>query len=329
VSETDNMPAWSGKRGAYEVWFLTCSDGTTGTGYWIRSTLTAPTEGPPFGALWFARFDRSNTGRTFGIHRRFAFDDVKLGTDAFDVRIADATFRSGHLEGSLQGAGRRVRWSLDFPTGGETYRLLPPTMYRGGLAPTKPYSPNVATAVSGRIEIDGEVTELSEVSAQQGHLFGREHARRWAWAHCADFEGEEAVVHALTAQGRRGPFDTPFVTSVGVRWQDRWIRFSKVSRRREFNLGIWRINLGSRHHRLTGRFEAPADAMIRTKYHDPDGTPRYCHNSEVASSRLVLFERRAGGFEELALLESRGTTHAEWSGLTPARSVPTEHVEVG
>ena len=48
----------------------------------------------------------------------------------------------------------------------------------------------------------------------------------------------------------------------------------------------------------------------------------------VDSSRLVLFERRPGGFEELALLESNGTTHAEFAGLTPARSVAREHVEV-
>jgi hypothetical protein len=69
--------------------------------------------------------------------------------------------------------------------------------------------------------------------------------------------------------------------------------------------------------------------MIRARYEDPDGDARYCHNSEVASCRLVLFERRAGGFDELAVLESNGTTHAEWSGRTPARSVTTEHVEVG
>jgi hypothetical protein len=253
---------------------------------------------------------------------------VSLSRDEFDVRIAGSAFRSGHLDGLLEGAGRRITWDLDFRTGGETYRLLPGPMYRGGVALTKPFSPNVSTSVTGRIEVDSEGVDLTEVPAQQGHLFGTEHAQRWAWAHCSDFEGEDAIVHALTAQGRRGPFDTPFITSIGVRWHDRWIRLSHVSRRRQFNLGTWRINMGNRHYRLTGRFEAPTDAMIRAKYHDPDGTPRYCHNSEVASSRLVLFERRPGGFEELALLESRGTTHAEWSGRTPARSVTAEHVEV-
>ena len=42
----------------------------------------------------------------------------------------------------------------------------------------------------------------------------------------------------------------------------------------------------------------------------------------------MVFERRDGGFEELALLESRGGTHTEFAGLTPARSVVREHVEV-
>ena len=92
---------------------------------------------------------------------------------------------------------------------------------------------------------------------------------------------------------------------------------------------MWRLNLGNREFRLTGRFEAPVEALIRAEYRDPDGRPRHCHNSEVASCRLVLFERRSGGYEEVALLESRGTTHAEWAGRTPARSVAREHVEVG
>ena len=58
------------------------------------------------------------------------------------------------------------------------------------------------------------------------------------------------------------------------------------------------------------------------------GVPRFCHNTEVASARLALFERRVGGFEEIALLESNGTTHAEWAGLTPAAAVVREHVDL-
>ena len=328
VSEQDNTPLWTGRPGTYEVWFLTVSDLGTGRAYWIRSTLTAPEAGSPYGVVWFAQFDRGNPRETFGLHRKYPIDAVKVGPDGFDVGIGESAFRSGHLQGAIEGAGRRVRWDLAFPTGEETYRLLPDLMYRGSLAPTKPYSPNVSTPVSGTVEVDGQAVELQGGSGQQGHLFGTQHAQRWAWAHCAAFEGEEAVVHALTAQGRRGPFTTPFVTNVGIRWQGRWIRLTKLSRRRDFNLGTWHVDVGNRRYRLAGRVEAPAEALIRARYEDPSGDPRFCHNSEVASCRLALFERKAGGFEEVALLESRGTTHAEWAGRTPARSVPHEHVEV-
>jgi hypothetical protein len=328
VSEEENRPAWTGRPGGYEVWFLTCSEPAEGAGYWIRSTLHAPQRGDPYGMVWFARFDRADPNDTLGLHRRFGMESVKIAPEGFDVQIGDSVFRSGQLQGSIEGSGHRVRWDLQFDTGTETYRLLPDLMYRGSLAPTKPYSPNVQTAVSGVVEVDGTTHELRGAPAQQGHLFGIRHAERWAWAHCGAFDDEDAVVHAITAQGRRGPLTTPFVTSVGVRWQGRWIRLRKVSRRRDFGLGTWRIDVNSRRYRLTGRVEVTPTDLIRARYEDPSGLPRYCHNSEIASSRFTLFERRAGGFEELALLQSRGTTHAEWAGMTPARAVPHEHVEV-
>ena len=80
---------------------------------------------------------------------------------------------------------------------------------------------------------------------------------------------------------------------------------------------------------MAGRVAADPGLMVRARYLDPDGTPRWCHNSEVASSRLVLFERHSGGFEEVASLSSVGTTHAEWGGRTPAPGEFVEHVDLG
>jgi hypothetical protein len=320
VTERDNMPA--ARANGYEVWFLTLTDPHSGQGFWIRSTIGAP-EG---GAVWFARFDPSDPHGTFGVHRRSATWDASH--DRFEVRMGDCVVESGAAEGSIQGGGHAASWSLTWPTGAETYRLLPAWMYRGRTAPTKPYSPNVDTRVSGTITVDGERLDLSGAPGQQGHLVGTRHAERWAWAHCGDFDGDRGVVQALTAQGRRGPVLTPFITSVGVLWDGRWIRFTKVSRRRDFGLGTWKIDVGDRHHRLTGRIEAPVRDLIRARYQDPDGTERWCHNSEIASSRLALFERVAGAFEQVARFESRGTTHAEWAGRTPAAAVEREHVDL-
>src|SRR5205807_613494 len=204
-------------------------------------------------------------------------------------------------------------------TGGETYRLLPERLYRGGLAPTKPFSPNVDTAFTGRITIDGRAFPVEGMPGQQGHLFGTKHAERWAWAHCGRFEEDAgAVLQAIAAQGRRGPVQTPVTTFAGLRRGGQWIRLSGLARRRPFWLGGWRIDLSNQRYRLTGRVAGDPALMVQARYADPDGTPRYCHNTEVASSRFVLFERSGDGYEEAAVLTSEGTTHAEWAGRTPA-----------
>jgi len=326
MSEDDNLPRAGHRPGPYEVWFLTFTVPATGRGYWLRSTYLAPDRGPFSAGVWFARFDPTDPERTFGILSPSS--TWSIAERQFEVRIGDSLMRSGQAEGVVEGGGHRARWDLRFPTGEPSWRLLPGWMYGRWAAPTKPISPNVDTRVTGTVEVDGQVERVDAAPAQQGHLWGRRHAERWAWAHCGDFLDEEAVVHAVTAQGRRGPFTTPYLSSIGVRWDGQWIRFTKMGRARDFGLGTWRIDMESRRYRLTGRIEAPARALLRARYEDPDGRPRYCHKSEIASARLALFERKAGGFEEVALLESRGTTHAEWAGHTPAAAVERSVIEV-
>jgi hypothetical protein len=280
--------------------------------------------------VWFARFDRDRPERTVALNGAWPIEAVSDRADPFEVRIGDAELVSGHAAGRLSGAGHQVEWDLTWPTGDDTLRLLPKALYRGGLAPSKPFSPNPSTRFSGTVTVDEEQASLDSMPGQQGHVYGSKHAERWAWAHCPAFEGDEDVaLTALTAQGKRGPLTTPFTTFVSVRLNGRWIRLSKVSRKREQTLGAWRVDLGDRHFRLTGRVAADPSLIVQARYLDPDGTPRWCHNSEVASSRFVLFERRRGGFEEVASLSSVGTTHAEWAGRTPAPGEFVEHADVG
>jgi hypothetical protein len=346
MSEIDNRPRWNDRPGRYEVWFLTMSHPEGRNGYWIRYTLRVPPDGPGEPRLWFARFDRQDPSRTFGINGAPSSSDSTEPEWAFgsrvglvppgappDVRgavisLGDATFGPGEAIGSISGAGHDVRWDLTWPTGQPTFRLLPAPLYRGRLAPTRPVTPNPDTRFSGTIEVDGEKEELEEFPGQQGHVEGTRHAERWAWASCTAFGDQRFAFQAISAQSRRARLLTPFATFAAVRLEDRWVRFRSVSRDRSWGLGTWRLSMVSRRYRLEGQITAPREAMIRARYHDPDGTPRWCHNSEVASSRLLLWERRTGGWQEVADLESDGTTHAEWAGKTPATAIAREHVEV-
>jgi hypothetical protein len=326
VAEGDNLPAWDGRRGRYEVWFATLSDPSTRTGYWIRHTVRSPVSGPPEPRVWFAAFSLDDPASTFGLNEGFSRGDLRLARDRFEVRAGDSVFASGRISGAIRDGDREVAWDLRYPTGGPTVRLLPDVLYRGSLAPTRPYAPNPATSFSGEIVVDGERRVLGDAPGQQGHLVGTRHAERWAWASCSS--EDDLAVHLLSAQGRRGPLLTSLLTSAALRVGGRWIRLHGVSRRRTWGLGWWRVSLSGRTHRLEGEVRADPKVMVQARYLDPDDTPRWCHNSEVASSRLTVWERRPGGWQTVAELESEGTTHAEWAGRTPAPSVEAVHREI-
>jgi hypothetical protein len=328
VTERDNRPRWDGRRGRYEVWFLTMSRPDGRAGYWIRYAVRSPIAGPPEHRVWFARFDRDHVSRTIGLNGPppGAGPDPVVGS--LPLQWGHAGFDSGSARGNLSGAGHQVRWELRWATGRPTFRILPPAFYRGSLAPTRPASPNPDTRFSGRIEVDGESVELGEWPGQQGHLEGTRHAERWAWASCGAFAGEGFGVQALSAQGRRGPVLTPVLTYAGLRVDDRWIRLRGVRRGRSWGLGWWRLHLRSKAYRVEGEVRADRDCLVQARYLDPDDTPRWCHNSEVASSRFLVWERRAGGWQEAAELVSDGTTHAEWAGRTAAPGEFARHVEV-
>jgi hypothetical protein len=326
VSEGDNRPRWEGRKGRYEVWFLTMSEPQGAAGYWIRYTVRAPITGPPERRLWFARFDRRTPRLTFGLHGSPATDGGRAEPEPTHVRVGNAALGPGFAWGAISGEGREVRWDLRWRTGQPTFRVLPAPFYR--VAPTKPFTPNPDTRFGGWIEVDGVRAEVEGFPGQQGHLYGTRHDERWAWASCSSFREGGFVFQALSAQGRRGPFLTPFLTFAGLRIDDRWIRFRGTERSRTWGLGTWRIRLAARDYWLEGRVHAPDETLIRARYLDPDDTPRFCHNSEVASTELLLWERRAGGWQEVADLVSDGTTHAEWAGRTPATRVTTEHREV-
>lgn len=319
MTERDNHAVWDGRtRGLTEAWYLTFTDPASGQGFWIRAGLRAA-GAPASGEVWFARLHPSEPERCVGLRRRSGVESVGLGADGFSLDVDGIGMSSGSTHGRLAGDGHEVSWNLAFPSDRPTVRLLSASVERSRLLPRVQLS-GPDTRVSGRIEVDGEVLEVRDASGQQGHVVGRRLPDRWAWAHAA-FDPDEATLDLLTARTRLAGVRVPYVTAAVVRWQGQEVRLRGLGREPAFGLGTWRVDLGGRRFRLTGRVEAPAHAILRADLEDADGSLRFCHGSTIASSRLALFERHAGGFEQVALLESRGTTHAAWAGRTPAPQV--------
>jgi Tocopherol cyclase len=327
MTETDNLPRWGGRPGGFETWHLTLTEPVSGQGVWIRAGLVAPRKGRPWGTAAVAAFHPANPERTFGIRERHSGEGFTLGGPDRYLRTGDVEVGPGFVRGTVGGGGRDARFDLTFPTGGSTNQLLPHMATKGPLGAAALTAPNAHVPVSGVVAIDGEELALDRVPGSQSHAYGPRRPERWAWARCASFEDEDAVFEAFTGQVRRGPYLTPFLTTVALRRQGRWLRFTRLRPRRDFSLGYWHIDVADRRFRLTGRVEAPAFALVRTRLEDPDGTDRHTHHTAMASCRLALFERRPGGFDEVAVLESHGLAHAEWAGRTPATAVERSAVE--
>lgn len=325
MAERDNLPRWRGRRGRYEAWFLTMSAPDGQSGYWIRYAIRSPVAGPAEPRLWFARFRHGDADGTFGINA--PAEGVRSAADRFEVRLGEAVLRSGHARGSVAGGGHRAAWDLTFGTGEPSFRLLPGPLYVDGVVPTRPLTPNPTARYRGIIEVDDEVLEVDDFPGHQGHVEGTRHGERWAWATCS-FEPEGVAFQGLCAQGRRGPVTTPHLSFAGLRWRGRWLRFRAASRTRPWALGRWRFRLAAQGHRLEGEVSASPRDMVRARYLDPDDAPRWCHHSDVASCRLVLWERGPAGWRQAAELVSEGTTQAEWAGRTPAPGVDIRHQEI-
>jgi hypothetical protein len=320
-----NDMRWSGRPGHYEVYYLTLTDPGTGVGIWIRYTMLAPLGSQePTCALWFAAMDpRSGGGRVRAHRDTFPIGQLERQDEPFQLRIGEARL----LDGAMAGAIGEVSWDLRWVPAPRPYEPINPLLGRLGLAKTVFVLPHADVAVDGVIQIGSERLELTAVRGGQAHLWGSEHAESWAWAHCNDLrysDGQPAEgtffdgVSALVSRWGRtlGP-NTPVVG----RFSDR--AFQSTSPRRilinpsEFDVDGWRFEAIHGSQKLVGRVQPVREQTVGVTYHDPDGRPAYCYNSETASAQIEVLERTGRQWGAPQVLESAGRCHFEFGTRTP------------
>ncbi len=320
---------WSGRPGHYEVYYLTLTDPDTGVGVWIRYTMLAPVGSEaPTCALWFAAMD-PRSGRQPVVAHRETFPIAQLGSqdEPFQLRIGEATL----ADGSMAGAVGDFSWDLRWEPARRSYEPVNPLLGRLGLAKTVFVLPHADVTVDGVIQIRSERLELAGVRAGQAHLWGSEHAERWAWAHCNDLKSSEGwsagetffdgVSALVTRFGRTLGPNTPIVGRFGDQ------PFQSTSPRRilanpsQFELDGWRFEAIDGSRKLAGHVQPAREQTVGVTYHDPDGRPAYCYNSETASVRIELSERAGRDWGAPEVFESSGRCHFEFGTRTPIPGV--------
>jgi hypothetical protein len=329
MAASANALRWSGGPGHYEVYYLTLTEPNTGVGVWIRYTMVAPSGSDPAScALWFLAMDpRAGASSPLGRKATFGTDRLSACQDPFELRIAEARLSDGAMAGELDD----VSWELQWAPAARAYEPVHPLLQRLGAAQTVLVLPHADVVIDGHVMVGGERIELNRVPGGQAHLWGTKHARRWAWTHCNDFvdaEGRaapgtfiDAVSAVVSRLGREVGPSTPVVARVNGRDFHATSPWRILRNRSEFELEGWRFAAQDGDRRLVGVAEAPREQLAGVTYHDPDGEPAYCYNTEIASLRLEVYERSGGSFQHTGTLTSAGRAHFEYAQRTPVDGI--------
>ena len=243
-----NARRWNGRPGHYEVWYITLNHGDRG--YWIRTTLRAPLDGPPEGALWFVEFVPGRAPR--------AWKDPIPPPEAPHFRG-----RAGEAE-----------WDLRVESDGSLFRPIPLSLR--SLVGTKVVTPNLDARISGTIRVGGEEIRLDGARGTQSHLWGKGYGKGWVWAH-ASFEGGafEALgakkLLALHARHGRARWN---LNGLLAAVRNRSIRAPSPEG--------WRFS-GTTHNReIVGTIACDPRHLAGVTYTGPAGEKIYRYNSEIA-----------------------------------------------
>jgi len=309
----------------YEVWFAKVDLGPD-RALWLRHTLLDGKTSEA--ATWALLFEGGTirSGKTdWPLELAGAHGTPLLPADADPQRFVghDAVFHvaDSHLDDAHAiGSAGDIGWDLHWQDRGCRFEHTPAVLRALGLAGSVFRSPLLDLRVSGTVRTGKESHAVADATGMLGHIHGKRHAERWAWAHCNHFDGgEDAVFEGLSASVRIAGWATPplssFVLDVGgarYAFSGLW---RMTSARTEWGDGRWQFSVQAAGARLKGELIAPsAERVALVTYTDTDGSNLWCANSKLASLRLELSDPGRGVHKTLV---ATGTAAFEEVGRQP------------
>lgn len=326
---TENQMRWDrSSRGFMEVWYSTIDHPPSGCGLWFRYTLTAPVHGDPYCELWAFAFDPEGK-RSFAGKNRYPID--RLGSapgrdDGALVRIGDAWLSENHLEGHVEAGVRSLAWSLDFEPAGRCFHHLPRQLRtRIESKVSTLCSPNLSVPFTGAVKLGDEVLEFDSEHGMQSHRWGRRHSLTWTWSHCGSFDNADAVFEGVAAKAALGPI-RPTTTFLYLGYEGEDIEFNELRwalrAKSRYEMPTWAFTARNENWKIAGGARVAPSHLVQVHYSDPDGSSRYCANSEIADLAIELYRRSNGGWHHHASLTALGTAHLEFGRGEPFAELP-------
>ena len=302
-------PRWRGQPGRLEVWYLTATDPTTGTGLWLHHEIVAPTDGgDAHGLGWMALFPPDEPPRW----RRFGpAPPDRSGKAWFAAAGASVTARRMH--GSTDGAA----WDLAVtPSDAPPLWTFPRVAWERQLLPGAQVLSGVDVAISGTVQVDGLELELAGAPAGSARIYSHGNARQWGWLH-ADLGGGDLLEVVSAVSTRPVLRGLPPASFLRLRLDGHDLpRVPLAPGKVQLSLPTWTLRAHFGRHRLRASVHLLPDRSIAVPYADPDGETATCTNSERADGEIVLERLSGRRWQQEREWRLDGTAHTE-VGLRP------------
>lgn len=306
-----------------EVWYGLVHTQSGDAAFWYRYTLLSTDDGYREGRLWAALTDRTAPDRSVFTSQRIAPEQVTAASEPFRLTMGDGrlTSRSAHGRIDPSAGGPEpadgpvgASWELTYDPDAESFTPLRSRRLTAAisrlLATGHHWSRNQSIRVDGTATVGDREYTFEDAPGHQGHTVGATPPPRWRWVHCNDFDGSDAVLEALSVDGR---------LSICLRLDgDRFLlnRLHHVvgpraNRTTHDAVGSWTFQGAGDGVRLAASVTVE-EGWQRVAYLVPNGSHRYNAHCSLADVS-VTYETTDG---RTARLESdRG--RAEWVDLTP------------
>ena len=298
----DNVPKWDGtSQGFYEVWYWKFNL-PSGEGLWLRLTTLSPKnqafpDAIPMAQVWGVFFDAPETKESekkkIALKTTYPITDFHFSKNDQKISIGKNFWGPDKTIGKITENNHEIEWDLSYDANDFTFFHVPSVLQKTKLAKSTVCKPNVNIFFTGHFKIDGKMYAVNQAAGCQGHIWGKDYAHDWAWAHANIFDNPDVCVEMLSARVKlAGLVVSPYMSALYLRVKDQAWEFNSLvdalSIKMNFTPERWQLQATRDGTHILIEVQAPDSLFSGVTYHTPQNLDYFCYNTALANMTVTI-----------------------------------------
>jgi hypothetical protein len=269
----------------YESYFVKARHPSEPRAFWMRHTVHQRPGEPRTASIWLTLFDAAAAEPVVAGKQTVGADALSAPPGGY-IAIAGSTVAPGGARGGLDSPSLTTDWDFAIASEEPELRHLPiARLYEAPVPRTKSVTPHPGALLTGRLG-DWQLDGWAGVSS---HNWGSEHAERWIYLHCGQFEGRgrDTWLEMTVGRIRLGRLTVPWIAQGALQLDGRRHRLGGPQRIRSTSVGERPTGVrlavrGDGLRRVEVSAEAPREHFVAWRYADPEGPEHHSLHSSLA-----------------------------------------------